>query len=77
MSIDDSCPPVRRPRRSNTLKDIRRLLGAAGTTVNRKDRLATTAGYLVRSVEGACSPDLRRHVMELGAIRHRAAASQA
>jgi hypothetical protein len=47
--------PVRRPRRSNTLKDIQRLLGGAGTTYeSRKDRLIDTpAKYAVHPTAGA------------------------
>jgi len=39
----------RRPQRSNTLKDIGRLLGVAGTTnVDRKDKLLAQAAFLSR-----------------------------
>ena len=37
----------RRPQRSNTLKDIGRLLGVAGTThIDRKDKLLAHAAFL-------------------------------
>ena len=44
MTFHDSRPPVRRPRRSSSLKDLQPFLGAVSPTC---DRLATTASYLV------------------------------
>jgi hypothetical protein len=52
MTSQDSRLPPRRPRRSNTLKDLQPFLGAASLTHDdRKDRLATTASYLIGPVE--------------------------
>jgi hypothetical protein len=44
--------PVRRPRRSNSLKDIKRLLDTAGTTYGRSERLASHARYFVNPTMG-------------------------
>ncbi len=54
--------PVRRPRRSNSLKGIQRLLGGAGTTYeDRKERLGSHARYFVKSCK--LGPDDNPHVI--------------
>jgi CRISPR/Cas system CSM-associated protein Csm2 small subunit len=57
----------RRPRRSNSLKDLQRLLGAARTVYGSgKDRLASHAKYFVQ---------LLTEMLETGAVRDPAARS--
>jgi hypothetical protein len=56
----------RRPRRSNTLKDLQRLLGTASTIYeNGKDRLASHAKYFVHPREGLQGIDVRLRMMNL------------
>ena len=56
----------RRPRRSNSLKDLQRLLGAARTVYgSSKDRLASHAKYFVHPREGLRDIDVRVRMMNL------------